>query len=98
MTDIRRGQKVWDEERHEKHGWQPNGVITYVNYSDHEVRVTYPKSTDPKERTSVSYPWSRLEGNWTERFGGMWRLNDESLGRVREEDNVTEGSETGDQG
>lgn len=65
----RKGDKVWDEHRHQVEKLHPNGVIDYIDWEGKQVSVTF------TDGGSKFYDFDELFGNWhEEKFGGTWML------------------------
>lgn len=50
---------------------QPNGYIKQINWSEQTVTVKY--YDDPN---TEDIDWEELEGTWTDKFGGLYYLED----------------------
>lgn len=59
----RRGDAVWTT----SHG---NGVVVHVDYFDREAHCRFQE----KEEEQISF--DDIYGKWTDKFGGMWYLED----------------------
>lgn len=61
------GDSVWIEERHKIDGRQPNGTIIFIDEEEDVVIVEFDEKDGSEE-----FPLSMLDDNWTDKFGGMW--------------------------
>lgn len=69
----RRGERCYSFFRKEQ-GYQPNGVIDYVDWSNQSVCVKWHSDQNNKAEEK-DYDFSELEGNWAAaQFGGTWYL------------------------